>query len=256
MWASLGGAPFYWSLGAANTTNTRETRGFTGVTAAVRLYISRTQGRTPAELCNNRDMAIDNSSHPSTRAPEPSHDELFEDVAEVRSRGVGNEEKPLVDLAALLWAARNASPEGQNEEEIDDADKIEYTLRLAVSRLGGKSAQAIEALLGLSKQTRGRTIGFRRGEAVKLYGKSRETFRVRFETPLLMAVATYLRVLVDERRLADVRAELRALLTKNQDLPTPSLLNLDDDWETDGPGYPFRPLLTDEVLRMVKKPQR
>jgi hypothetical protein len=197
-------------------------------------------------------MPIDNSPHSSSRAPEPSHDELFEDVAEVRSRGVGNDEKPLVDLAALLWAARNASPESQVGEEIDNADKIEYALRLAVSRLGGKSAQATEALLGLSEQTRGRTPGFRRKEAARLYGKPRETFRVRFETPLLMAVATYLRVLVDERRLADVRTELRALLMKNPDLPTPSLLDLDDDWETNGPGYPFEPLLTDEILRMMK----
>lgn len=218
-------------------------------------YIRRTQG-DHVELCNNRRMPINNSSHPSIREPEPSHDALFEDVAEVRSRGVGNEQEPLTDLAALRWAARNASPESQDEEEIDDADKIEYALRLAVSRLGGKSAQATEALLGLSKQTRGHTPGVRRGEAVKIYGRSRETFRVRFETPLLMAVATNLRALVDERRLADVRAELRALLTKNQDLPTPSLLDLDDDWETEGPGYPFEPLISEEQIAEIFEKQR
>jgi hypothetical protein len=147
-------------------------------------------------------MAIDISTDFGTRAREPSHDELFADVVIARHRGVGNVEAPLDDLAALRWAARNGCPASHDEDLIDDAERIEYILRLAVSRLGGKSAQAIEALLGLSMQTRGRTVRFRRGVAAELYGKSRDTFRSHFETSLLMAVATHLRVLVDERRLA------------------------------------------------------
>ena len=180
-------------------------------------------------------------------------DSLHTDVGKARTRGVGNVEKPLVDLPALLWAARII---GGDEPEIEDDDKIEYALRLAVARLGGQSALAIEALFGLSQLTRDRSTGIRRGSAAKIYGKKPEYFRAHFEMPLLMALATNLRVLVDERRLADVRAELQALLTKNQDLPTPSLLDLDEDWE-DEPVLPWQPLISSEdVAKMMEKQRR
>jgi hypothetical protein len=190
-------------------------------------------------------MTSYNSSNPIIRAPEPTHEELFEDVAKARSRGVGNREKPLTSLPALLWAARII---GGDEPEIDDDEKIEYALRLAVARIGGKSARAMEALLGLSQQTRGLSAGTRRKKAVEIFERSHETFRVRFETPLLMAIATYLRVLVDERCLADREAELMIRLRAFGDSPEPQALESDEDWGTDGPGPPFIPFISQEEL--------
>jgi len=196
-------------------------------------------------------MAIDSSTGSGTRAREPSHDELFANMAEVRSRGVGNVEAPLDDLPALRWAARNGCP-ASHDEYLTDAEKIEYILRLAVSRLRGKSAQAIEALLGLSRQTRGRTVGFRRGEAVKLYGKSRETFRVRFETPLLMAVTTNLRLLVDERRLAIREARLPTFSNNDKD-PSESAVR-GCSYLPRRPEGPLRtPISLEEVMKLKKQ---
>jgi hypothetical protein len=185
---------------------------------------------------------------PNSRVRDPSHDELFEDVVKVRRRGVGNVEAPLDDLAALLWAAQNGCPASYDEDAIDDDERIEYVLRLAVSRLGGKSAQAIEALLGLSHQTRGHSPGWRRGEAAKRYGKSSETFRVRFETPLLMTVTTYLHLLVAERRLTNREELLKASSKGKKDTSNKSL---PDDFYDDGDdevGYPIGPLFTVEQL--------
>jgi hypothetical protein len=201
-------------------------------------------------------MVIDSSTGSGTRAREPSHDELFANVAIARSRGVGNVEAPLDDLAALLWAARNGCPASHDEDLIDDAERIEYVLRLAVSRLGGKSAQAIEALLGLSMQTRGRTVRFRRGVAAELYGKSRDTFRTHFETSLLMAVVTNLLTLVDERRLATLKAKLLPLSKDDENSPKPSVLDLDDDWENE-PAFPFEPIFSaDDTVKMGEKQKR
>ena len=201
-------------------------------------------------------MATDSSTGPSTRAPEPSHDELFADMLEVRSRGVGNEEKPLDDLAALRWAAKNGCPASHDGDLIDEAEKIEYVLGLAVSRLGGKSAQAIQARLGLSSQTRGRSPGLRCREAIKIFERSEDAFRTRFEIPLLMAVATYLRVLVDERCLAIREAELLTRLKHNENSPKPAVRGIDDDWENE-PAFPWEPLISpDEIAKIMDKQQK
>jgi hypothetical protein len=189
------------------------------------------------------------------RASEPSHDELFAAVGVARSRGVGNDDAPLDDLAALLWAAQHGSPESQ-EEDPCDADKIEYILRLAVSRLGGKSARTLEALLGLSRQTRSRTVKFRREEAAKLYGKSRDTFRVHFEPSLLMAVATHLRVLVDERRLAVREAQLTKLLRTYSDSHEATPLEDEESLETEEPPYPFAPFISQDMIEEVFEEKR
>jgi hypothetical protein len=139
---------------------------------------------------------------------EPSLEELFEELRKARTRGIGNRGKPLVDLAGLLYMARIISAES------DDADKIEDALGRAVGRLGGKSTEAVEALLGLAADTQGLLVEDRRKRAAELYDYSGyETFRTRTDPALLLAVANHLQVLAAEQRLTEREARLIAYPT-------------------------------------------
>jgi hypothetical protein len=143
------------------------------------------------------------SSHQLPRADaepeptEPDHHQLYQEIGIVRTRGFGNLVEVASDLPGLRSVARVIG------SGTDDAGKIEDAIRQAVQRLGSKGTSAIEALLGMTPTTRGEKVEPRRERAAKLYDhKSYELFRTRFEPSLLMFVATYLRVLTDERHLA------------------------------------------------------
>ncbi|MHB8242652.1 MAG: hypothetical protein ACYDHN_11745 [Solirubrobacteraceae bacterium] len=185
-------------------------------------------------------MDTTSSLHPSIREPGPTHDEVAADIAAVRKRGVGNVRKPLVDLVALSWVAERACPDDPDDGGVEAAEKIEYVIRQAVSRLGGKSTQAAEALLGLSYDTLGHSVYDRREKAAALHGKSYETFRVRYETALLTMVAAYLRILVEEKRLATWEERLVDIANEAADSPEPESSELvsNDDCEN-GPAFPF-----------------
>jgi hypothetical protein len=126
-----------------------------------------------------------------------THDQLYREIGLVRTRGMGNLRDVLSELPGLLDVARLSG------SGTDDADKIEDVLSQAVQRLGGMGSSAIKALFGISSETRSLSVKKRRERAAQLYGyKAYEVFRTRFETSLLMFVATYLHLLVDEQRLA------------------------------------------------------
>jgi hypothetical protein len=128
----------------------------------------------------------------------PEHDKLYKELGTVRTRGFGNLADRLADLKGLVGVARVVGV-GAN-----DTDKIEDAVRQAVRRLGGIGTASMEALFGMGAKTRSLNVTERRTKAAELYDyKSYELFRTRFEPSLLMFVATYLRVLVDERRLAE-----------------------------------------------------
>jgi hypothetical protein len=149
--------------------------------------------------------AQDNGDHvaASGEDAELSHDALYADIAKARTRGVGNVRKPLLDLPSLLRVARLASSKEQ------DAEKIEDTLERAAKRLGGMSAPAVQALLGLDPETRGREVGVRRMIAAKYYDhKAPDSFRAHYEKQLLMALATELFFFVDKQRIEDQQRRL------------------------------------------------
>jgi hypothetical protein len=130
--------------------------------------------------------------------PVPSHDQLYREVGLVRTRGPASLAEERSDLPGLLIVA-NVISSGTN-----DASKIEDALRGAALRLGGIGTPAVEMLLGLTSDTRSLSVTERRTRAAAAYNyKTYEVFRTRFEPSLLMFVATYLRVLVDERHLAE-----------------------------------------------------
>jgi hypothetical protein len=156
-------------------------------------------------------MAIRRASVKGFEEADPRHQALYEALVEVRTRGISNPSKPLQDVEALLTVARVVSTEH------DDEDKIIEALGNAVGRLGGTSAKAIEALLGLDEATRGHDVSSRREKAAEEYDYiSAETFRTRYEPQLLMAVATHLFILLAEHRLAEPTASASAHQSDDQ----------------------------------------
>lgn len=140
------------------------------------------------------------SSHQAPKADaetDPDHDQLCREIRIVRTRGFGNLTEAASDLPGLCNVA------GVIGSGTDEVGKIEDAVKQAVQRLGGTGTAAIKALLGATQETRGLGVKERRERAAALYDfKAYEVFRTRFEPSLLMFVATYLRVLVDEWRLA------------------------------------------------------
>lgn len=134
---------------------------------------------------------------PATDPAYPSHDALHRDVVAARTRGAGHRDEPLTDFRSLLWCAGQASWASTDEEKIED------TLRRATARLGGQTGRAMEALFGLTEETRGRKIRPRRTVAAQLYDhKSYEAFRVHYEPQLLLATTTQISILIANRYLA------------------------------------------------------
>lgn len=123
-----------------------------------------------------------------TPRPEPTEDALFTDVGNVRTHGVGNSQHPLTERPALLALAQLIG-RGENDEA-----RIEDVLRRAINRLGGKSGQAMLALLGLDDATWLNVTG-RQEKAAQAFGKEPKTFRSHHEKRLLSSLATQLSVL-------------------------------------------------------------
>jgi hypothetical protein len=141
-----------------------------------------------------------------------TYDDLCQAVAEVRSRGVGNLDEPLLDLEPLLEVARLIS------QKDDDAARIEDALKRAVNELGGMSAEAVLALLGLTAETRGHNVKFRRKAAAEAYDyKSPESFRAHYEKQLLLATATRLFITAERQFIEEQRAMLLRRMEKLQD---------------------------------------
>jgi hypothetical protein len=126
----------------------------------------------------------------------PTDDALYADLRAARTRGLNNPDKPLDDLKALLEVAQVVSLER------DESAKLEDALKKAIERLGGAAAASIMALMGLTSETRGHGVKFRRIKAAALYDfKTYEVFRKRHEPALLMSVATHLSVLAEQQNV-------------------------------------------------------
>lgn len=141
-------------------------------------------------------MTAKDNSQQSVVCSDPAHEDLYREVGLVRTKGVADlpalvSEVPLLgEIADVIGAGAEA------------AERIEDALRKSVQRLGGMGTPALEALFGLDPATRGLGVAGRRTAAAEIYDyKAYEVFRTGHEPSLLMFVATYLRVLVDEQRL-------------------------------------------------------
>lgn len=126
----------------------------------------------------------------------PTDDALYADLRAARTRGLDNPDKPLDDLEALREVAQVVSLEG------NESAKLEEALKKAIERLGGVAAASVMALMGLTSETRGHGVKFRRIKAAALYDfKAYEVFRKRHEPALLMSVATHLSVLAEQQKV-------------------------------------------------------
>jgi hypothetical protein len=126
----------------------------------------------------------------------PTDDALYADLRAARTRGLNNPDKPLDDLKALLEVAQVVSLERTESAKLEDA------LKKAIERLGGVAAASIMGLMGLTGETRGHGVKFRRIKAAALYDfKTYEVFRKRHEPALLMSVATHLSVLAEQQNV-------------------------------------------------------
>jgi predicted flap endonuclease-1-like 5' DNA nuclease len=151
---------------------------------------------------------------------EPTREGLYDELRQVFRRGVGNPDKPLLDLIGLRQIAQIASLKEH------DAEKIEDMLGRATERLGGIDAAAVQALLGLANDTRGHELSFRRETAAKRHNfKTSESFRAHHEKELLMAVATQLLVFADRQRLDDRERRLLAQEARLQELEMEKMMN-------------------------------
>jgi hypothetical protein len=147
------------------------------------------------------DEAQDNGGQASAsgEGAEPTREELYKALIKVRRHGVGNPDKPLLDLVSLRWVARSAG------------EKIEDMPERAIERLGGKDTAAVQALLGFAADTRGHELAFRREKAAERHDyKDPQSFRTHHEKELLTAVATQLVIFVDKQRLEDWERRLMA----------------------------------------------
>jgi hypothetical protein len=203
---------------------------------------------------NNWSMEANSTTHPNDWPP--SLEVLLAYVAEVRSRGIGNREKPLTGLDVLRWTARYICPDSNDEES--DTEAIEYIIGRAASRLHGKSAKAVEALLGLSNETRGLSVGKRRQRAAEILEKSLGTFHVRYETHLLGAVAAHLQVLIAERRLESREREFNSRERTAERAQNDPSAEQDDSCESgESPNWPWEPLISQkQVQELIEKHQR
>jgi len=128
--------------------------------------------------------------------PDPSHHVILDELGVVRRWGIGNLDHPLSERSELVRIARVAS-----DAEGDEA-KVEDMIGRAVAWLGDDDTRTIEALLGLSSETRGHEVPRRREAALKKAGhKNIDVFRKGLEWRLLFATAVGCRLLLAEARL-------------------------------------------------------
>jgi hypothetical protein len=141
----------------------------------------------------SHETPIDRAAAPNA----PTLDQLFSEMKTIRRYGVGNLDHPPHELPGVSWVARLVSTRD------GDAAKVEDALQRAIGHLGGQSADAVAALVGLTDETRGHKVEFRRATAAEKFdNKAPQSFRTHHENPLLSAVAAQFLVLIAEWRLA------------------------------------------------------
>jgi hypothetical protein len=169
-----------------------------------------------ATIQQSRSMAIDQkTSIPTARVERRSHDAVYKNVCTVAAIGIGNGGLRTAPLADLLWAARiirygREDTSGQQTDEIDDPEMIEYALSYAISGLDGSGPKSMPALFGLTENARSLSHTKRREEAVDdgELAITAESFRTHHEKSLLSEVARVLCHLADERIMNDREARL------------------------------------------------
>jgi len=132
-------------------------------------------------------------------------DDLIHDLKLLREKGL--QEVDDLDLSALSAASKVVI----RPEPPDNGAAVEILVRRAVARLsGGNYGDALQALLGLTPDTRVLTAGVRRSMAAAALGCGLSTFLRKHEEPMLRQVARQIVVLSTEQQMRDGREQLVA----------------------------------------------